>query len=155
MNDKTPSNDKKAGGGRLAAVVVVILVVAVAAAAILSSRRPPTEFDPTTPEGVVQAFFRALEAKHWEEARGLLASDLQVDCDASDLARSDYEFSQVVLEDTSTAGTESLVIVSVVRVDVNDPLSPSRFEDRLDFTLVDEGGSPRISILPWPFFCER
>jgi hypothetical protein len=148
-------NENATSGGRLTAVVVAILVVAIAAAALISSRRPAAEFDRATPEGAVQAFFRTLESKDWEGAREGLSSDLQAVCDAADLANSDYEFSQVVLEDQSTAGEQTFITVSVVRVDVTDPLSPSRFEDRLDFTLVDEGGRAKISILPWPFFCER
>lgn len=136
------------------AVVSGVLVVAVAAAAIISSRRPAAELDPQSPEGAVQAFFRAIQADDWEAARALLSTSRKSDCDASDLASSNYEFSQVVLEDVTTAGDETFVSVSVVRVDGTDPLGPARFEDRLDFTLVDEGGSAKISILPWPFFCE-
>lgn len=137
------------------AVVLAVLVVAVAAAAIISSRRPAPELDPQTPEGVVQAFFRAIGADDWQGARALLSTSLQSECDAADLASSNYEFSQVVLEDQSTAGDETFISVSVVRVEGTDPLSPSRFEDRLDFALIEEGGTAKISILPWPFFCER
>lgn len=154
MNDQ-PAKQRSSGGGRLTAVVVSAVVLAVATAAIISSRRPATELDPQSPEGVVQAFFRAIEADDWEEARSLLSTSLQSECGASELASSNYEFSQVVLEGQSTFAEETLISVSVVRVDVTDPLGPARFEDRLDFTLVEEGGSAKISILPWPFFCER
>lgn len=148
-------NENAASGRRLTAVVVAILVVAIAAAALITSRRPAAEFDPATSEGAVQSFFRAIERTDWDGAREVLSSDLQAVCDAADLASSDYEFSQVVLEDQSTAGEQTFITVSVVRVDVTDPLSPSRFEDRLDFALVDEGGRAKISTLPWPFLCER
>ncbi|HEY7565711.1 MAG TPA: hypothetical protein VIA81_12370 [Acidimicrobiia bacterium] len=139
--------------GRLLAVVVIVLVGAVAAAAIITSRRPPAAFDPDSPEGVVQRFLSAVQADDWEGASSLLSDSLQVDCEPAELAASNYDVSHVTLDDVVVAGEETIVTVSVVRVMVEDPFSPSRFEESLTFNLIETGGTARISVLPWPFYC--
>lgn len=147
-------NESKTGGIRLGLVVAVVLLVAVVAAAILTANRPPTEYAADTPEGVVQTFFHSLQDKDYATAVALLSTSLQKDCQASELANYRDDTSRIVLEDVSTVGTETIVEVRATFVSVSDPLNPYTYQSTMGFTLIDEGGLPKISRLPYEFYCE-
>jgi hypothetical protein len=135
-------------------VVGVVLAVAVAAAAIVTSLRPSPELDPNTPEGTVQAFFRAVEADDWDGVRALLSSPLQQECEASELAQFRDDVDRAVIAEVDAAGSETIVEVRVSRVVVDDPLNPYTYEDTFQFVLTDDSGRLAVSELPWQFSCE-
>jgi hypothetical protein len=138
---------------RLGAILVGLVVVAVAIAAVVSTLRPVEDLDPNTPEGTVQAFFRALEARDYDAAHDLLGPDLATDCTATDLATYISDFDRVVIEEVIPTGTRTLVRVEVRHLDATDPLNPNTYTELLDFEVDREGGAPVISRLPWPFYC--
>lgn len=159
MSNETPpatgSSDGRAGGGRsLALVVGVVLVAAVAVAAVVTSLRPSPQLDPTTPEGTVQAFFQAVEADDWNGVRILLSSQLQEDCEASELAEFRDDIDRAVISDVEAAGSETIVDVRVTRVVIDDPLNPYSYDDTFRFLLAPEDGRPVVVELPWQFYCE-
>lgn len=141
-------------GRRLALVVGVVLVVAVAVAAIVTSLRPSPQLDPATPEGTVQAFFQAVEADDWNGVLTLLSSELQEDCEASELAQFRDDVDRAVISDVEAAGSETIVEVRVTRVVIDDPLNPYSYDDTFHFVLAQEAGRPVVVELPWQFFCE-
>lgn len=147
MNQEPPS------AKRLGVIVAGLVVVAVVVAAIVTSLRPVEDLDPNTPEGAVQAFFRAIEAKGYDEAYALLSAELAVDCSATDLATYISDFDRVVIDDVIATGSVTLVKVQVRHVDATDPLNPYTYTEVLDFEVDRENGRPVISWLPWPFYC--
>jgi hypothetical protein len=144
-------NQPSSGRGRLGPVIAVVLVLAVGIAAAVSVFRPVADLDPHTPEGVVQAWFRAIEAKDWDAAQALLSPDLAAECTAGDLAAGGYEFDRVTITDVAITDTGTVIEVEVRRTDLSDPLNPYTFEEQMDFRLV--GDSPRIDQVPWQFNC--
>ena len=154
MPQGTGSSDRSAGGRRLGLVVGVVLALAVAVAAIVTSLRPSPQLDPATPEGTVQAFFQAVEADDWEGVRTVLSTDLQEDCEASELAQFRDDIGRAVISDVQAAGSETIVEVRVTRVVIDDPLNPYSYDDTFHFVMAQQGGRPVVAELPWQFFCE-
>ena len=149
------SSEGSAGSGRsLALVVGVVLVSVVAVAAIVTSLRPSPQLDPTTPEGTAQAFFQAVEADDWTGVRNLLSSQLQEDCEASELAQFRDDVDRAVISDVEAAGSETIVEVRVTRVVIDDPLNPYSYDDTFHFVMAQEDGRPVVVELPWQFYCE-
>jgi hypothetical protein len=134
-------------------VIAVVLVLAVGIAVAVTAFRPVADLDPHTPEGVVQTWFRAIEAEDWDAAHGLLAADLAAGCDAGDLAAAGYEFDRVAITDVATTDDGTVVEVEVRRTDFTDPLNPYTFDEEMDFRLVMVGEVPMIEQLPWQFNC--
>jgi hypothetical protein len=138
----------------LGAIVLGLVVVAVAVAAVITALRPVEDLDPNSPEGVVQGFFRAIEASDYDGAHTFLTSDLQADCTPADLASYVSDFDRVVIDEVIPSGPITLVRVEVQHIDATDPLNPYTYTEVLDFEIEVENGRPAISLLPWPFFCE-
>lgn len=147
-------NENSTGGRSLGLIVGVVLVAAVAAAAIFTSLRPSPQLDPNTPEGVVQAFFQAVEADDWEGLWALLATSLQEQCEPSDLASFQDDIDRAVIANVETAGNETIVEVRASRVVVDDPLNPYSYDDTFRFVLIEEDGRLAVTELPYQFFCD-
>ena len=148
MTDKAPS------GRTLGLVVGIVLTLAVAVAAIVTSLRPSPDLDPSTPEGKVQAFFQAVESNDWEDVRALLSTDLQNECETSELAQFNDDVDRAVITRVDPVGTETIVEVDVSRVVVDDPLNPYSYDDSFHFVLAEDGSGLAVSELPWQFNCE-
>ena len=146
---KDPTNSRTLG-----LVVGVVLALAVAVAAIVTSMRPTPQLDPNTPEGTVQAFFEAVEAKNWEGLRTFLSAPLQEDCEATELAQFRDDIDRAVIARVDSTGADTIVEVRVSRVVVDDPLNPYTYDDTFQFVLTQEDGRLVVSVLPWQFFCE-
>ena len=138
----------------LGPIVLGLVVVAVAVAAVITTLRPVEDLDPNSPEGVVQSFFRAIEAGDYDGARALLTSELRADCTSADLASYVSDFDRVVIDEVIPSAAFTLVRVEVQHIDATDPLNPYTYIERLDFEIEAENGRQAISLLPWPFFCE-
>ena len=89
----------------------MVLALAVAVAAIVTSLRPSPQLDPNTPEGMVQAFFQAVEAENWEGLRALLSAPLQEECEASELAQFRDDIDRAVIARVDSAGADTIVEV--------------------------------------------
>jgi len=138
----------------LGAIVIGMVVVAVVTAAVITTLRPVEDLDPNSPEGAVQGFFRAIEARNYDAAHAVLSSALQADCTPTDLASYVSDFDRVVIDEVVPSGAVTLVRVEVQHIDANDPLNPYTYTELLDFEIELENDRPAISHLPWPFFCE-
>ena len=146
--------DKAVGGRSLGLVVGLVLALAVAIAAVVTTLRPSPQLDRNTPEGTVQAFFQAVEADDWEGVRVLLSSDLQEQCQPSELAQFQDDIDRAVITTVDPVGSETIVEVRASRVVVNDPLNPYSYDDTFRFVLAEDGNRLAVSELPWQFFCE-
>lgn len=147
------TEDRPAPNGlRLGMIVGGLVVLAVVAAAIAQVLRPTPVLDPESPEGIVQEFLVAVEEEDYARAHGLLSKALRAECDQSDLAASNSAYSRVVVDDVTVLNDETLVTLRATAFQ-DDPFSPYSYETTLDFTLVTEGGIPRIRRLPFTYFC--
>ncbi len=123
-----------------------------AVAAIVTTLRPSPQLDPSTPEGLVQAFFQAVEADDWEGLRALLARSLQDQCEPSELAQFRDDVDRAVISAVEPAGSETVVEVRASRVVVDDPLNPYSYDDTFHFVLAQDDGRLAVSELPWQFY---
>jgi len=147
MTVRTPQST---GARRLGLIVGGLVLLAVVAAAVVQAVRPAPELDADTPEGVVQAFLVAIAEERYEDAHDLLSST--TDCDQADLATDTASYTRVVVDDVRTFDEETLVILRAT-VFEGEPLDQYSYETTLEFRLENEGGIPRISQLPFTYFC--
>jgi len=151
---ETPNPPTGAGNpGRVGVIAVGLLVLVVAATAVVTTLRPPRDLDPGTPEGVVQRFFQAVEARDFQAAYDLLGPGLAEDCTVADLTSEPSEFDRAVINDVAASGSGAVVWVDVRRIDVSDPLNPYTYDETMEFELDTSGESPVITRLPWQFYC--
>lgn len=146
--------DRKTLQPKYLGMIVFGLVVVAVAAAIITSQRPVADLDPNTPEGAVQGFFRAIEARDYNAAHALLSLELGAECTPADLATYVSDFDRVVIDEVIPSNSSTLVRVEVHHIDATDPLNPSTYTELLDFEIASEKGRPVLSRLPFLFFCE-
>ncbi len=138
--------------------VTAFLVLATA----LAVTRNEAEFEPGTPESVVQQFFEAVENEDYAIAHNFYSKDLGNECTVESLATPDswsvrqLAESRVVFEDTKYLNGSAVVVTRVTRIS-GDGLfgsSESSHEERL--SMVEEDGTWKFSEEPWPRFgCPR
>jgi hypothetical protein len=138
---------------RIGIVALGLLVLAVAVAAVVTTLRPPQDLDPGTPEGVIQRFLQAVEARDFQAASALLGPELAEDCTAAELALDPSEYDRAVITDVAVSGSEAVVWVDVRRIDTSGPLNPYTYEEVMEFELDISGEAPVITWLPWQFYC--
>ena len=77
----TMSDSTSTGSRMVLAVIGVLVVGAIAVAAVLSAVRSTPDLDPTTPEGVAQAYYRAILDGDDSAALLLMTPELREKCD--------------------------------------------------------------------------
>lgn len=138
---------------RILAVIVGFTLILAAVAALLSSSREVKELSPTSPEGVVQLFLKAVIEGKNEDAAGYFSASST--CDASDIDRSWMpETVRVNLADQEITGDKAFIEINV------DISSGGPFDDyyveKHNYRLARESGVWRILGIPWPLYsCEE
>lgn len=134
--------------GRATVTALVAVVVLGAAAALWAGSRPDRGFDPATPQGVVQAYVRAVVAGDSVSAAGLLAPGSP--CAATDLDRVRVDAgTQVDLVGAQLLGDRALVRVSVA----DAALAPvPAYGEQVTIRLVRNGSGWLIDGIPWPLY---
>ena len=132
----------------LVKVLVVTLVLA-AVAAYLTASQETKEYNPSSPEGIVQMYLRDVIAGKNEGAVQYLARGSS--CDATDLDRSWMpENVRVSLRETRMEGNRAFVDVAV------DIASGGPFDDYYTenhtYRLTRENSAWRILGIPWPMY---
>lgn len=135
----------------IAALVVAVAVIA----GVVSANRTPTGPDPTTPEGVVQAYTTAVIDDDMPTMVSLL--DPALGCTAP------FAYGQVgaaslavVSSTTDPTGSEATARVVVEISESRDGLLPGgTYDHRETFDLVKRDGRWLISGEPWPFYMCR
>lgn len=133
-------------------ILVKILVVTLALAAVaayLTASQETKEYNPSSPERIVQMYLRDVIAKKNEGAVQYLAQGSN--CDATDLDRSWMpENVRVNLRETRMEGNRAFVDVAV------DIASGGPFDDYYTenhtYRLIRENSAWRILGIPWPMY---
>ena len=131
----------------LAIFVGAVVVLAVVAGVVVAHRTAPV-LDQHTPEGVVQAYLKAVIAGDYRDAAGLLSPSSG--CGVSDLAAANAPGSaRVVLDHTAVDGDHAVVTVDVTEGSGDDPFGSSGASHTERITLQREGGAWKITGSPW------
>lgn len=135
-------------------VIVVLVVSAIAGAATLSIVRSTPDLDPTTPEGVAQAYFEAVIAGEDLRSLEMLTPELRDRCDVrnSRFFRESASV-RVVLVSTEIVGDRAEVNVEVDQVANPSPFDLDGFSSRQRLVMTRIAGGWEISEAPWPYFC--
>ncbi|MGH8913478.1 MAG: hypothetical protein ACRDZM_03080 [Acidimicrobiia bacterium] len=123
-------------------------VVAVVALVAIGLSRTPTDLDPETPEGTVQAYIEALVDGDFEAAASFWAdTDCHPESPVPTGGAPDVSASLVRSEPN---GDDARVVVQITE-NSQDPLR-GIFEYEEWFSLIREGGSWRIRQPAWPYY---
>ena len=135
-------------------VIGVLVVTAIAVAAVLSAVRSTPDLDPTTPEGVAQAFYRAILDGDDTAALLLMTPALRERCDGQHFRGFYYSESvRVVLTGTDISSDEARVDVEIDRVSDPSPFDIEGYSSRERLTMTKTDGGWEIAEAPWPFRC--
>lgn len=127
----------------LAALIGVFIVVA----AVLATR-PAPDLDPTTPEGVVQTYSRAMLSGDVAAGRALTTPALQSRCPTPPLAPPEPGTS-LDLVGTSISGDRAVVRVQIIHRGGNSPFDLNEYRTEDAFELLRIDGAWRVNQAPW------
>lgn len=129
-------------------ILAVIAALVIVALIVVFSRGEPAPLDPSTPEGVVQAYSAAVIDGDEAEAKGHLVPEIGDDCVRIETAPVDGMRVTLVstTERNDTADVEVLISWSYEE----GPLGGSGVEERGGFDLVRDGDGWLIESAPWP-----
>ena len=126
--------------GIIAALVLVALVV-------VFTRGAPEALDPSTPEGVVQAYSAAVLDGDETAAGAFLTATALSDC--AKFGWGQTGDIRVVLVSTTVRADSADVTVSIVTSNSDGPFGASEYEFESNFDLVREDGAWLIDTAPW------
>ncbi len=133
---------------------LTVLVLVLVAVAVIVFRPEPTVFDPSTPEGVVQTYVRAVLDKDDEAAMALLADETE--CEPIRFGRSGDDSIRVTLGKVEIDGDRATVDVRITTSGGGSPFDRWEYSETDSFTLTRQGGEWLIKTLPWRFvICEK
>jgi hypothetical protein len=131
----------------LAALVGAVVLVAVVAGVVVANRTPP-QFDPHTPQGVVQAYLKAVLDGDHSRAADLLSPSSG--CGESDLALAAVpESARIVLDDAVVDGDRAVVTVKVTEGSGDELFGSSAYTHSERITLQRDAGVWQIAESPW------
>lgn len=134
---------------RVLAIVVGLVVLVIVLVGFLAANRSVTDYDRTTPEGVVQAYVAAVVDGDHRAAADLLAEDSP--CDVTDLDGSYVpELDRVVLLDAEVDRDSASVDIETVAAE--GPFGAFDVTERHTFRLERSGTDWRITGRPWPLY---
>lgn len=132
------------GAGIVALLVLVWVTVAI---------RNPAEFEPGSPEAIVQIYVQSVLDGDSDTAWALLTPALQRRCDVDDLEdRYRGRSGNVVLVDTDVQDDTARVELEFTASYGDDPFDVSDYSygERFQLRLIDDEW--RISAAPWPLY---
>ena len=133
------------------AVVVGGMIVLAAVVLGLSTTRSTAEYDPSSPEGTVQAYVSAVVEGDYDEAGGLLAADST--CHVEDFDRiGTVDQVRVSLVDSQIETDTARVTVAVTTSAGGGPFDTSEYTENHILRLARSGQGWRISGIPWPLY---
>jgi len=132
--------------------MVGALVAVLIGVAIILALRPPTEFEPTTPEGAAQGYFRAVLDGDEDLALGYLTESFDEGCDPGELPSAAPKDARIVITRTEIDGTDAEVEVEISETYGEGPFDSGSYT--FDETLVMERHDDRwlIAEIPWPIY---
>lgn len=131
----------------LIAILTLIAVIAVVAIAVVFTRGGTADIDAASPEGVVQAYSRAVVANDYPTARELLSTEVRERCDPTVPS---------VIQDLRMTVVSSKVdddtVVMQVRMSYGGgTFGGAGYDYDAVFTLVDERNAWTVESVPWEF----
>lgn len=133
-----------------AAVVLSII------AAVVASTRGTAELDASSPEGVVQAYLRAIADEDTDAAFGYLDEELASRCDKQELRNvrpvgDDGSFRAELIE-ADTGDREATVEVRITEFTGEPPFGGPGYDHDERYELARADGSWRITSFSWPYY---
>lgn len=150
-------NDASSARSRGVLIVMTLVVAAaIGGAATLSALRTTPDLDDATPEGVAQAYYRAIVDGREEDALALLTPELRARCDED--AFRFYPVAdtvRIVLVSAEVRGGRAEVEVEIDRIDDPSPFDLDGRSSRERLEMTRSGRGWLISELPRPIFCRE
>lgn len=139
----------RANSNRILAIVVIVSLILISLSTFLTISREEKVFSPTSPEGVVQLYLRAvIDGKNDQAASYFVAGS---ECDSSDLDRAYIsETIRVNLVSTTFEGESAYVKIDA-NTGSNGPFDDGYTEPHT-YRLKKELGNWRIEGIPWPLW---
>lgn len=132
---------------RILALLVGAVVLLAVLAGVMVGRRTTPNFDPNTPEAVVQEYLKAVIAGNYPGAAKLISPSSG--CSAPDVATAYVPgAAQIVLDHTDVNGDHAVMTVDVTEGSGDDPFG-SGYSHAERITLQQEGGVWKITGSPW------
>ncbi|WP_194408657.1 DUF4878 domain-containing protein [Microbacterium cremeum] len=130
------------------ALLAVMGLVVVVALIVVFARGGTTQFDPETPEGVVQRYAQAVSDGDVRTALTYLAPEIADSCERVHPGTEDH---RMTLVDTTERDGTARVEVIVATIYGSGPLGADEYQSEEAFDLVREDGSWFIETAPWQF----
>jgi hypothetical protein len=132
----------------LIVILSVIAVLVVVALVVVFTRGEPKALDPTTPEGVVQLYSKAVIDGDELTAAKYLSKDTLDTCEKVDQGTTDGV--RMTLVSTTVRADSADVKVTIAISSDNGPFGASEFETDGVFDMVKQDGDWLIDSAPWP-----
>lgn len=140
-------------GGPLLVVIGILALGAIGAAVYLTVVRSASDRDPGTPEGVAQAYFRAVLDQDDSAARSLMTPDLAARCNDGRIYIATSGSTRVVLDATDVQSGRAVVTVEISEMTDPSPFDVDGYSHRERLVMTGAPGEWSISEQPWPYFC--
>lgn len=150
VNDSSMNSQGRANS--VLALIVAVALLLVSVSLFLNSNRDETSLSPSTPEGVVQLYLKAIiEGKHDVAASYFVSTS---NCEASDIDRAYISDTlRVNLVSSEISGNSAYV-----KIDANESsgdIFDSGYTQSHTYRLMRESGNWRLEGIPWPLWdCE-
>lgn len=150
----SPPENTGAGSRRVLLILLAVIgAVVVASLLAVLLRGEPAPLDPSTPEGVVQAYANAVIDGDIDTAQELLVSEIADDCRRVPAGTDDY---RVTLLESDVRDDSARVRVLIVTTYDSGSLGGDSYESEDVFLLTQESGQWRVEAVPWQFaVCEE
>ena len=147
-------NNKTSQSNRLLVWMGAGLLALLAVAAIAVALRSPANFEPGSPEAVVQEYVNAVLDEDSEAAFALLTPSAQRRCKLEDLEDRYIrgEQSRIVLVDSEITGDTATVELEFTAASGDSPFDIYEYSFEQRFKLRDVDGAWRLSAAQWPFY---
>lgn len=146
--------DAPGSGSRRVLIILLAAIGAVVVASLLAVflRGEPAPLDPSSPEGVVQAYTNAVIDGDIDAAQALLVPEIADDCLRVPGGTDDY---RVTLLESDVQGDSARVRVLIVTTFDSGGLGGDSYESEDVFLLSREGDEWLLEAVPWQFaVCE-
>ncbi|MEO7348405.1 MAG: nuclear transport factor 2 family protein [Terrimesophilobacter sp.] len=129
----------------LISILALIALIVVIAVIVVFTRGGAPDVDPTTPEGAVQSYTRAVIDSDYKTALLYVSSDLRENCERAE-PRSPDSLRMTVISQ-KVVGDTAVVRVTVEQGSGAYGGSSYQYDDT--FSLIQEDGGWKITMAPW------
>jgi hypothetical protein len=131
-------------------IAIGVSVALLVAVSIFFALQPPTEFDPHSPQGAAQGYYRAIEDRDDELAETFMTDELAQSCDGHWWYDDMESSNRVVITSTKIDGDTARVDVDITISYGDDPFDGGSYDQQETLTMVHIGDVWLISRPVWP-----